>query len=1073
MSLVTPRTIGKVERAFHNFRNLVWAPVADISVEFAETDEHLRSPAEAAKLAYRPVTPGMTWGHAWGNAWFRGSVQVPTPCAGREVFVAGVTGGRESLVFVNGSPAGMLTAQTLGEWGNHAAVRLAAPATADQRIDLAIESYAWHPCVECMPHDLTKEQAFAPGQFVRTFQSLKLVLRRDDVAQFAADIHNLLMYHRALDEHHPMKGRSEECLLELFKVLPQHPAEVSEAVWRPALARAREVMKPIFDSRNGSHAPYVGLIGHSHMDTAWLWPVSETVRKCARTYANALAMMEQYPEYTFIQSAPLHGEWMRDYYPDIFRRMQERVKEGRWEPNGGMYVEPDCNLTSGESMIRQFLVGQMVNEEMYGYRSDSYWQPDVFGYSSAIPQIMKGCGIDYFLTTKLGGNDTNKFPYDCFIWKGQDGTEVISHFNAIHNWPDTICTMHLWNNTQHHDVQDRRLFSYGFGDGGGGPFYEMIEATRRIGDLQGCPRTKHTTVSEFMRELDRDIRHKLPVWFGELYFEAHRGTLTSIHDIKRGNRTCEIAMRNAELTATLRALSEGRADRSPRRIHDLGLPSLPETQHAGAAGTPRPTGAYPREKLLKLWKTLLTNQFHDILPGSSITEVNIQAVKEFAETTTAAEAITRDSLAALGSVEKGDDSILLFNPLSWARRDEISLIGVPEGRIPAEHGLDSQWITDLEARRKLLVGAVTLPPLGGVVLALKAGKPDSASPFTIEGDVIKTPFSVLRFDKAGRIVSFLDRTSGREVARAGGVPLNTFWMGEDIPQAWDNWDVDAEQQLKMRPVVDLVSREVVANGPLQLRIRSVYRLSERSRLNQDLVLHAGTPRIDFETVLDWHEVHQLLKAGFDVDILSERARHEMQFGHLERPAHDNRSIERAQFEVCNHKWTDFSESRFGVAILNDCKYGISVRKSELRLTLAKSGNHPDYSAGGGRQVFSYALLPHGGFSAERVIRPAYEFNIPALAVPGGGKAIPSLLEVEAPNVIVEAVKWAEKKNGYIVRLYEAERNRTRTTVRFGTPVKAVSQVNMLEEKSLPLALHDGRVELDLRAFEIRTLLIEL
>lgn len=1048
MSLTAPRTIGKVERAFHNFRNLVWEPIADVSVEYAETDEHLRSPGEAAKLSYKPAASGTTWGHAWGNAWFRGVVELPSSCNGREVFIAGVTGGKESLVFVNGNPAGMLTAQTFGEYGNHAAVRIAAAdENAGRRVDIAIESYAWHPCVECMPGDLTKAQAFAPGQFVKTFQSLKLVLRRDDVAQMCVDLHNLLMFHKALDEHHPMKGRAEQCLLELFTILPQHPLEVPESAWRSAVAQARDTMKPIFASRNGTHTPYIGLVGHSHMDTAWLWPISETIRKCARTYANALAMMDQYPEYIFIQSAPLHTEWMRDFYPDIFRRMKQRVQEGRWEPNGGMYVEPDCNLTGGESMIRQFLVGQKVNEELYGYRSDSYWQPDVFGYSSAIPQIMKGCGIDYFLTTKLGGNDTNKFPYDCFIWKGQDGTEVISHFNAIHNWPDTICTMHLWNNTQHHDVQDRRLFSYGYGDGGGGPFYEMIESARRIEDLQGCPKTKHTTVSKFMKDLDRETRHQLPIWFGELYFEAHRGTLTSIHGIKRGNRKCEIAMRNAELTAVLASL--------------------------GRDASPRPPSTYPHAKLLTLWKTLLTNQFHDILPGSSISEVNVQAIREFAETTAGAESITHESLAGITAAKQGAESIALFNPLSWTRADEHVLEGVATGKMPAEHGLDCQWITDVEGRTKLIVGGVKLPSLGGVVLALKSGQPDTTSPFKIEGDTIKTPYSVLRFDKAGRIVSFLDRTTGREVAREHGVPLNTFWMGEDIPQSWDNWDVDAEQQLKMQPVVDLVSRDVVANGPLQLRIRSVYRLSEKSSLTQDIVLHAGTPRVDFETVLEWNEVHTLLKAGFDVDILSERARHEMQFGHLDRPAHDNRSIERAQFEVCNHRWTDFSESRFGVAILNDCKYGISVRKTEMRLTLAKSGNHPDYTAGAGRQVFSYALLPHAGFSAESVIRPGYEFNVPAITVAGAAQAPASLLEVSAPNVIVEAVKWAEKGNAFVVRLYEAERNRTKTTVKIGVPVKAVTQVNMLEENPVPIPLHDGKVDLDFRAFEIKTLRIEV
>lgn len=1042
MSLTAARTIGKVERALNNFRTMVWEPIAELKVEYAETDEHLRSPVEAAHLNYQPAGRGTTWGHAWGNAWFRATIELPERCNNREVFVAGVTGGRESLVFVNGKPAGMLTAATMGEWGNHATTRLAPSGNnAGKRIDIVVESYAWHPSVECNPGDPTREQAFAPGQFVKTFQSLELVLRRDDVAQFCIDLHNLLLYNKSLDANNPMKGRSEQCLGELFKILPQHPAEVREAVWRPAIAAARETMRPIFASRNGSQAPFIGLIGHSHMDTAWLWPVKETIRKCARTYANVLAMMEQYPDYMFIQAAPLHAEWMRDFYPDIFKGMQQRVKEGRWEPNGGMYVEPDCNIPSGEAMIRQFLVGQMANKEMYGYQSNAYWQPDVFGYSSAIPQIMKGCGIDYFLTTKLGWNDTNKFPYDCFTWKGQDGTGVIAHFNAIHAWPDAGGVMQLWNNTLHHDVQDRRLFSYGFGDGGGGPVYEMIESTRRLKDLQGCPRTRHITVSEFMRDLEQDIGDKLPVWFGELYLEGHRGTLTSIHGIKKGNRLCEIAMRNAEITATFAALKAGRT--------------------------------YPGKQMLGLWKTLLTNQFHDILPGSSITEVNVQAISEFTKTRTSADQITNDSLTAISGSSPRPGSVVVFNPLSWERSNEYTLNGIPDNMVPVDENVQSQWITDIEGHKHLAIEGMTLPALGSKVLELKPGTSSGASAFIVKGDTIETPHSIVQFDASGRIVRFIEKAGGRNIVRPGGTPLNTFWLGEDIPSAYDNWDIDAEQQFKMRPALNLVSREIVDQGRLQLRIRSKYKLTDKSTLTQDLVLHAGTPGIDFETVLDWADVHTLLKAGFDVDILSERARHEMQCGHLERAAHDNRSIERAQFEVCNHRWTDLSESRFGVAILNDCKYGISVRDSDMRLTLFKSGMHPDYTADAGRHVFSYAVLPHNGFNTESVIRPGYEFNIRPIVVTGGTTAHASLVEASTPNVIVEAVKWAEQGSAFIVRLYEAERNRTRTTLKFGIPFKSIAQVNMLEGKPELLVTKAGAVTVDFRPFEIKTLRIEI
>ncbi|MCX8053134.1 MAG: glycosyl hydrolase-related protein [Armatimonadetes bacterium] len=561
---------------------------------------------------------------------------------------------------------------------------------------------------------------------------------------------------------------------------------------------------------------------------------------------------------------------------------------------------------------------------------------------------------------------------------------------------------------------------------------EMLEVARRIGDLEGCVRTEHTTVSNFLRRM-RDELCSLPEYSGELYLECHRGTLTSIAGIKRGNRKSELALRDAEMLGTLAAL---------RGVE------------------------YPAENLTNLWKRLLTRQFHDILPGSSIAEVNDEAIAEFEAITREADSICNESIRAVASAGSSQ-KLILMNTLSWNRAGEFALDGFPEGQ--AVKGAVCQWVEDPTGTKRLILSGVELPCLGGKVVELGPADAEKESPFLVKGDTIETPFALVRFDAAGRIVSLIDKTSGREIC--AGV-LNGFESGEDVPKAWDNWDIDSDQETKMHPEDRLVSRQIVANGPLQLRIRSTYKIGLASSITQDTVFHSTTPRIDFETVIDWSEKHVLLKTIFDVDVLTDFARHEIQYGHVERPTHRNFSQDRARFEVCCHKWVDLSDNGFGVAILNDCKYGVSVFGKRIGLSLIKSGTHPDPRGNAGRHVVTYSLLPHAcAFSVESVVRPAYELNLPVRCLEAGENAqtFESLLSIDAPNVIVESVKWAEEGGGFVVRLYEAGKLSATTTIHFGVPVESVCECNLLEEDRKPVALSDGRVTLLFRAFEIKTL----
>ena len=1049
-------TDNKLFRKLKNIQDVyaehIFYLVCKAPMEYTETKEHCRTlPLDNAELEWRPAEKGTRWGEDWGSAWFRGKVILPESCEGKKVFVRALTGGKETLFLTDGAYKGLFNAKFTedgGAIGNHSVVMMTDNGVSGRTYELAFEAYAGHPCVGCDPHGGKEESAYDPEMYRKTFDSIQILLRRDDVKDFVFDLKVLLDLAEALDEHSLRKNKITSELTRIFGIVDQYPDYEPEEIWRKKLKKARGIMANLLSDRNTSTVPRFGLTGHSHMDTAWLWTLDETARKCARTFSSVLNLMEQYPEFIFLQSSPYQAEIMREEYPEIFARIKKMVKAGRWEPNGGMWIESDCNIPSGESFIRQFLLGQNALREMFEITSDVFWQPDAFGFSAALPQIMKGCGIESFCTTKLAWNETNRFPYDTFIWKGIDGSAVLAHFNTIHCWPDPKALIDQWKNIQHKDVQDRRYCAYGYGDGGGGPQYEMIEVVQRVKNLEGCPLAEHKSIGDFMREL-KEENPDLPVWTGELYLELHRGTLTSMGRIKKANRKLELALRDVEFLWSLAHLQKK---------------------------------VYPSEEILKNWKVLLLNQFHDILPGVSIPEVHNRAVDDLNTGIENTFELSRRALAAILGVSNGNRiSLLIVNSLSWERSGDISLMGIPSNMTPANPGIVYQRIEDLKGRERLIINGLSIPALGAEKIVLKKEEENSGgslpgnSPFNYDGKNLETPHACIEFDDAGRIISFMDRESGREIVKQGG-GLNTFWCGEDVPVSYDSWDIDRDQCLKMEEETRLIERKVIADGPLQLRIRSVYKIGLHSTLKQDMVFHAGTPKIDFETVVDWKEKHRLLKVGFNVNILSDRARHEIQYGHVERNTHSNLSTDRAQFEVCNHKWTDISESRFGVALLNDCKYGISVNDSDIRLTLLKSGTHPDPRGDEGIHHFSYALLPHkGGFSVTSVVHPAYELNVEPITYVVNGNIDPfgSLLSISESNVIVETVKKADKCDDLIIRLYEAERNTTRCNISFGYLVESVYETNMLEEEPVPVHLRDNYVSLCFKPFEIKTLKVKV
>ena len=1031
MEKYTQKTVEKVKRLYWEYHKYLYQKVAQLPCEICEIPAPDDTPEARARFqtkmpesGWRTVRSGEQWGGDFCYAWFRSAFTVKKELAGKKLYVRPDTGLAEGLLFLDGKASGIFDVcrDIPADFRLHEVQPLTMDAKEGETFQIAVECYAGHKLYGTKPHDNGEvdKWSFYPANTVRTFYSLDIVLRDETVAEF-------LMLHRTVkqildyyEEKTAQHAAAVNAFCELFQVLPFLPGE-ADFDWHPALEKANAILKTVTSQKNtdGSEFGFIGLIGHSHLDTAWLWPVRETPHKVARTFSNALRLMEVYPDYHYLQSSVIYIDWMKEYYPDLYEKIKQRTAEGRWEPNGGAFVECDNNMPAGEYIIRQFLLGQRYTKEHLGYTADCFWQPDTFGYSAAMPQILKGCGIKYFLTTKLSWNEANSFPHDSFIWKGLDGTQILTHFNITFAWPDIKDIKNALYCIKHPEVSDMKLLSYGYGDGGGGPSYDMLESEKLVKGMAGMPKMESMTVSRFMQRLEKTAKN-LPVFSGELYLELHRGTLTQMHEIKRTNRELEKAIHNYELLSVM-------------------------------------TGERDEELRQKTLRTLLLNQFHDILPGTCIADAHDVAIYENKKA-------IEDLADGMKRLFEQKERVSVCNTLSFERSDQIILKNtdvIPDGCVVQKY-------TDLSGEDCTAVSGMVLPAFSVCTYQSGAAKPADC-PFAVDGDNISTPFADIVMQK-GRFVSYKTK-SGTQVVSDQNSPLNILYFGEDIPESWDNWDIDYDQTLKMFPVTEFVSSEVVSIGALQLRVRVKYRFGESSLL-QDIVFYSDTPRIDFESVVDWNSSHSLLKVGFKVNVLSDEARFETQFGNIKRPTHENYPTDKTQFEVCNHKWTDLSDTRFGVAILNDCKYGISVNGNDMRLTLHKGGCRPDPRGDKGVHKFTYSLLVHEtAFSTESVIKPAYELNYPALVFAGvaaceNGK---SLLSVDSDHVIIETIKPAEDGDGFIARLYETEGAFAHCNLTVSKTVGSVSETDMLEYENTPIEMKENRVALRFKPFEIKTL----
>jgi alpha-mannosidase len=1030
--------VSRINRVLHEFvRPRRRGPSVPLDVSAYHVHGEPVPAAQALAAEYAPFLLGQSWGPPWDTTWFRLRGHIPPEWAGREVALgfgignAGSTGfGAEALLWRDGRPVQGLSP-------NHREHLLTTAAAGGEDIEVFVEAAANPPSpfgANPWPLLLAEPQ----GAPLFTLQQADLHVRDPDFDAFWHDFRVLVELMTELPAGDPHAARLRAGLEEACNLLEL--PDISDS-WR----RAQPLLQELLAQRAAPLTHAVSIVGHAHLDTAWLWPLRETMRKCARTFSTVLELMDRYPEYRFVVSQAQHLAWMRDHYPELWARMKERIAEGRLEPTGSMWVESDCNIPSGESLVRQIVYGKRFYLEECGIETNDVWLPDVFGYSAALPQIMKSSGIRWFLTQKLSWNQYNVLPHHSFLWEGIDGSRVFTHFPPADTYNGNVSVRELRfvvENFKDHDRTTRSLYLFGWGDGGGGPTAEMLESARRLADIDGVPRLTMEGARQFFTEAEADL-HDPAVWVGELYLEYHRGTYTSQAATKRGNRRAEFDLRDVELWSSL-----------------------------------APGDRYPGGELEALWKLLLLHQFHDIIPGSGIHWVYEDTARDHARISTEAARLVDDALHR--HVDVIDTTgrhhpVVVFNSLSHERQELITLDAPPQVTAVMDRSGVARPVQRDEAGRALF--EVTVPACGYQVYDLVTADPSLSATVTGDARSLENDHLRIEVDDQGLLSSVFDKSTGRQVL-APGTTGNRMQLHPDYPNFYDAWDID---RFAFDQVVDLdevESVDLVERGPLRAGIRVVRRFGD-SRVTQVMRLAAGSRCLDFDTEVDWHETNRLLKVAFPVDVRSHRATYEIQYGHVERPTHANTSWDVARFEVCAHKWADLSEPGYGVAVLNDCKYGYDISGNVIRLSLLRAPTWPDPLADRGLHRFRYRLLPHAGdLRPAGVIDAGYDLNVPLRAVttsPHAGMlgSSGSMLSVDAANVVVEVVKRGdEDARALIVRLYEAWGQRGPVTVRTPGTIRRATVTDLLERELGPTAVDGATVTLDMAPFQIATLKLE-
>jgi len=1043
--------IKNLEKKIQTIKSHIYSDVIPFKdIKFNEGDLQEAKAIKYDDSKWKSISVGQFWGGRDLTFWFRIPVVVPKIEAGKK-YAAVIQPGRryffdasqggdyreyELLVYLDGEPL--------------------------QSIDIRRnEVMLWDKLKPGKKHVLAIEAFSGLENHQHRLEQADLVCIDEETEDFYYNTKIALETYYAAGETHP----SSPALLSILKkaLLMVDFLQIGSQSFYQSVKKANLFLKKELYRSNAEkkNRPTVLSLGNSHLDIAWKWQTKHSRKKAARTFSNTLRLMTLFPDYHFIQSQAQIYAFMKESYPDIYMHLKEQIKAGRLEATGGMWVESDCNIPGGESLVRQFLYGKRFFEKEFGTECHVVWLPDAFGFCYSLPQIIKKCNLKYFVTTKMSWSQFVRIEYDTFHWEGLDGSKILAYFITTpdpRGWDDYSADLNpkllkgCWDEYQQKEENNEVLFVYGWGDGGCGPTRDMLENAGRLAYMNELlPNHRQGLVEDFFARLEKKV-DKLPVWNDELYLQFHRGCYTSQAWIKKANRQSEILYHDTELFCAIDAAGKGK---------------------------------YPQKDLNKGWELILLNQFHDILPGSSIPEVYQDCREEYKQVMDLGSKNLEQAFQNLtgGQVySAAGEKLVLFNSLSWDRTDLVHIkMNGSSSLFVIEDDHGRALPTQLTADKKYMLAFLSeIPALGYRFYTVKRLKNAlrQKSGLKISKNKMENKFFRLSFDKQGWISAIYDKINRREIFEDGqrGNVLQAF---EDRPLRNNAWDIEIYYQDKCIEISDLQQVKVLEDGPLRGALQQKRKFLD-SEITQTIYIYEHLPRIDFETEIDWLQHETLLKVAFPVNIHAHSATYEIPYGTIQRPTHWNTLWDMGRFEVPAQKWADLSEGDYGVSLLNNCKYGYDIRNNLMRLTLIKSPIEPDPDADIGRHSFSYALYPHrGDWRSGGTIREAYQLNYPVHArfvsspQRKEGEISFSFAKTNRDHVIIESVKKAEDSDEIVVRLYETSNQRGDVQISFAGAIKGVWESNMLEKEKQPLKHEKHVVTIDIRPYEIKTLMVKL
>ncbi|WP_404401146.1 alpha-mannosidase [Pelagibacterium halotolerans] len=1034
---------AKLLRLCADLETKILSPVpGEIAWHYNETGLSAPEALEADWCGWPAFTQRTVWSQHQGHTWFAAEIEVPKEAEGKTFLLRFSSQWQERpgstdpqcLAYIDGAIAQAID-------GNHTELVVARNAVPGEKHVVHVNAFTF---------------------FDRPLAGFKVAFftRSERVEKLYYDLITPLEVAIRLPQTDGRRHAILNCVDRALRALDRRGASVS------GLDEAEAIASEIYGLTDTEVQPTITAVGHTHIDVAWLWRVTHTRDKTGRSFATVLNLMAEFPGFIFMYNQAVLFHFLKSDYPEIWEGVKRAVARGQFEIEGAMWVEPDANIVSGESMVRQIMHGMRFHREEFGVTPRCVWLPDTFGYSANMPQILSRSGLEYFITSKLSWNDTDRHPYDTFFWRGIDGSETKAQlitaqafeseqiFTTYNSDLSVTEVMGAWKRYEPKAVNDDLVLCYGYGDGGGGPTRAMIERGMRLErGIPGAPKVKLEGLGNFLDRLGPKMdaeKDRFPRWNGELYLQYHRGTLTNIAANKANNRRAEREMRELEFLSAMASVLAG-AD-------------------------------YPRATLDEFWRTVLINQFHDILPGTSIPEVYADSDAEYEELF-ATLASQNGPLLTAARVATGisQGGARLVNFTSQDRTGELAGFAAPalagKALRQGDEALAFQEIARADGATEQAV-PVTVPSLGWASAAVAEGGAAQSSSLSVSPTHLENSLIRVSFDQKGEITSVFDKAGNRELI-APGETANRLVAYEDKSMNWDAWDIDWYFEEQFWPLADGVADiTVVETGPYRAALR-IARTYQSSKFVQIVSITEGARQVEFDTFIDWHEQATVVKALFPFDLNVSEIRSEIQFGHVTRATHRNTSWDQARFEASMHRWVDMSEADFGAALLNDCKYGYDAHEQLIRLTLVRGSTHPHPEADQGEHRLRYALYVHEGVSdLETVHRAAERFNNPVrligdLSISDGPAGEPfSLARCDAANVTIETVKLAEASDALVLRVFETANKRAEATVTFGVPVKSAKLVNLMEQGGEAVPVTDNAIALKLRPFEIATVMIE-